>query len=54
MSGTLLVALSALLAAIAGAALIAPGTDDAWSEWPDAHARERARSPAGDSDPELN
>jgi hypothetical protein len=54
MGGTLLVALSALIAAVAGAALIGATADEALSPWPDGHDRDQARSFDGDGEPEPN
>jgi hypothetical protein len=53
MGGTLLVALSALIAAVVGAALIVSTTDDVFSPWPDGHNRNHARSIEGDRDLDL-
>jgi hypothetical protein len=54
MGGTLLVALSALIAAVVGAAVIVSTTDDALSPWPDGHNRNHARSVEGDGDPDRD
>jgi hypothetical protein len=53
MVGTLLVALSALIAAVVGVALVVSTTGGAFSPWPDGHNRNHARSIEGDSDPDL-
>ena len=54
MSGTLLVTLSALIAAVIGAALIGATTEDVLSPWPDGHGRDHARpgGRGGDADPD--
>ncbi|MGA8198284.1 MAG: hypothetical protein WB902_33530 [Acetobacteraceae bacterium] len=52
MSGTLLVTLSALIAAVIGAALIGATTDDVLSPWPDGHGRDHARASGRGSDPD--
>jgi hypothetical protein len=52
MSGTLLVTLSALIAAVIGAALVGATTDDVLSPWPDGHGRDHARASGRGSDPD--
>jgi hypothetical protein len=47
-----LVALSALIAAVVGAAVIVSTTDDALSPWLDGHGRNHAWSIEGDGDPD--
>jgi hypothetical protein len=51
--GTLLVVVSALIAAVVGPALIVSTTDDVFSPWPDGHNRNHARSIEGDRDLDL-